>query len=138
MSKNNINMIKNSEKVPTPRRSVWIRAITACSEWPDKEEFLDVIYWTRQALGIMLGILWGLLPLKGILGLVLFAVINAGAVYLYSSSFQNVDEDEFGGAWELTKEGFMTSFAAFLVTWIIIYSGLYYETDRVAAATLVS
>jgi hypothetical protein len=26
-----------------------------------------------------------------------------------------VDEEEYGGAWELTKEGFMTSFAGFLV-----------------------
>jgi hypothetical protein len=34
---------------------------------------------------------------------------------LYFSTFQSVDEEEFGGAWELTKEGFMTSFAGFLV-----------------------
>lgn len=44
-----------------------------------------------------------------------FAVINAGVIYFYFGSFQNVDEDEYGGAWELTKEGFMTSFAGFLV-----------------------
>ncbi|CAH1955666.1 unnamed protein product [Acanthoscelides obtectus] len=133
MCKSSNTMNKKEEKTLTPKKSVWIRAVTANSEWPDKEEFLDVIYWARQAIGILLGIIWGLLPLKGFLGLVLFAVINAGAVYLYSSNFQNVDEDEFGGAWELTKEGFMTSFAGFLVTWIIIYSGLYYEIDRVAS-----
>lgn len=44
-----------------------------------------------------------------------FAAVNAGVIYLYFSSFQSVDEEEFGGAWELTKEGFMTSFAGFLV-----------------------
>ena len=27
-----------------------------------------------------------------------------------------MDEEEFGGAWELIKEGFMTSFALFLVS----------------------
>ncbi|KAF2883985.1 hypothetical protein ILUMI_22183 [Ignelater luminosus] len=107
--------------------SVWHKAFTTNSEWPDKDEFLDVIYWARQALGIILGIIWGLVPLKGFLGLLLFALVNAGIIYLYFSNFQNVDEEEFGGAWELTKEGFMTSFAGFLVTWIIIYSGLYYE-----------
>ncbi|XP_050518436.1 respirasome Complex Assembly Factor 1 [Diabrotica virgifera virgifera] len=110
--------------------SVWTRAFTSNSEWPDKEEFLDVIYWYRQILGIILGIIWGLIPLKGLLGLMLFALINAGIMYFYFNSFQNVDEDEYGGAWELTKEGFMTSFAGFLVTWIIIYSGLYYEVDK--------
>ncbi|KAJ8919963.1 hypothetical protein NQ315_006492 [Exocentrus adspersus] len=113
--------------------SVWTRAFTSNSEWPDKEEFLDVIYWARQALGVILGIIWGLLPLKGVLGLLLFVLINAGAIYFYFSNFQSVDEDEYGGAWELTKEGFMTSFAGFLVTWIIIYSGLYYETDKLSS-----
>ncbi|XP_018579448.1 uncharacterized protein C20orf24 homolog [Anoplophora glabripennis] len=113
--------------------SVWVRAITSSSEWPDKEEFLDVIYWARQALGVILGIVWGLLPLKGFLGLVLFVLINAGVIYFYFTNFQSVDEDEYGGAWELTKEGFMTSFAGFLVTWIIIYSGLYYEADKLTS-----
>ncbi|CAB3360123.1 Hypothetical predicted protein [Cloeon dipterum] len=107
--------------------STWSRAFTANSEWPDKDEFLDVIYWARQILGILIGIVWGVLPLKGFIALLLFAIVNAGLVYLYFSTFQNVDEEEYGGAWELTKEGFMTSFAGFLVTWIIIYSGLHHQ-----------
>ncbi|XP_066148358.1 GEL complex subunit OPTI [Euwallacea fornicatus] len=110
--------------------SLWTRAITPNSEWPDKEEFLDVIYWSRQALGVILGIVWGILPLKGFLGLALFVMINAGVLYFYFSNFQSVDEEEFGGPWELTKEGFITSFAGFLVTWIIIYTGLYYEVEE--------
>jgi hypothetical protein len=44
-----------------------------------------------------------------------FVLVNAGLIYLYFSNFQVVDEEEYGGAWELTKEGFMTSFAGFLV-----------------------
>ncbi|BES97547.1 unnamed protein product [Nesidiocoris tenuis] len=107
--------------------SVWSRAFTSNSKWDDKEEFLDVIYWGRQVLGIIVGVIWGLLPLKGFIALVLFAIVNAGSVYVYFSSFQSVDEEEFGGAWELTKEGFMTSFAGFLVTWIIIYSGMHFD-----------
>lgn len=43
-------------------------------------------------------------------------IVNAGITYLYFSSFQQIDEEEFGGIWELTKEGFMTSFAGFLVS----------------------
>jgi hypothetical protein len=42
-------------------------------------------------------------------------LVNAGLIYLYFSTVQAIDEEEFGGAWELTKEGFMTSFAGFLV-----------------------
>merc|ERR1711974_224317 len=90
------------------------------SEWNDKEEFLDVIYWGRQILGILLDLVWGLLPLKGFLGLVLFAGISAGVVYVWITAIQGIDEAEYGGAWELTKEGFLTSAAGFLVTWIIV------------------
>lgn len=44
-----------------------------------------------------------------------FMLVNAGVIYVYFANFQSVDEEEYGGAWELTKEGFMTSFAGFLV-----------------------
>lgn len=49
------------------------------------------------------------------LSLLSFCVINAGVLYVYFSSFQQIDEEDYGGTWELTKEGFMTSFALFLV-----------------------
>lgn len=44
-----------------------------------------------------------------------FCIINAAVLYVYFSSFQQIDEEDYGGTWELTKEGFMTSFALFLV-----------------------
>lgn len=53
--------------------------------------------------------------LKNAISLFRFCIINAGVLYLYFSSFQQVDEEDYGGTWELTKEGFMTSFALFLV-----------------------
>lgn len=64
-----------------------------------------------------------------------FAGISCGVVYLYAINFQNVDEDAYGGAWELVKEGFMTSFAGFLVTWIIFYTGLHYDSIMAAKAS---
>ncbi|XP_072947321.1 GEL complex subunit OPTI [Epargyreus clarus] len=109
--------------------SIWKRAFTSNSEWPDKDEFLDVIYWMRQAMGIILGLLWGVLPLKGFLGLLLFVTVNAAVIYFYMYNFQGIDEEEYGGVWELTKEGFMTSFAGFLVTWILMYTGLHGTDD---------
>uniref|UniRef100_A0A8B9ZV38 RAB5 interacting factor n=1 Tax=Anas zonorhyncha TaxID=75864 RepID=A0A8B9ZV38_9AVES len=82
-----------------------------------QDEFLDVIYWFRQIIAVILGIIWGVVPLKGFVGIAIFCLINAGVLYLYFSSFQQIDEEEYGGTWELTKEGFMTSFALFLVSW---------------------
>jgi hypothetical protein len=78
-------------------------------------------------LSLILGSLWGLIALKGIVGLALFFAVNAGVVYLYCTVFQSVDEEEFGGLWELLKEGFFTSFAMFLVVWIIVYSTLHFN-----------
>ncbi|OWR49861.1 GEL complex subunit OPTI [Danaus plexippus] len=116
--------LDGSNKTKTSE-SIWKKALSSDSEWPDKDEFLDVIYWMRQALGIILGLCWGILPLKGLFGLLLFVVLNAAVIYIYVSNFHNVDEEEFGGMWEITKEGFMTSFAGFLVTWTIMYTGLH-------------
>ena len=120
---NSVSSSTTTSNIP----SVWIRAVTSKSSWPEKEEFLDVIYWIRQVLGVILGLIWGVAAFHGVLGLATFAILNAGILYVYFSAFQAVDEEEYGGAWELTKEGFMTSFASFLVVWIILYSGLHFE-----------
>uniref|UniRef100_A0A182U5N0 Rab5-interacting protein n=1 Tax=Anopheles melas TaxID=34690 RepID=A0A182U5N0_9DIPT len=122
----------NSEKMAKSKQShiasVWNRAIKPNSEWTEKDDFLDVVYWARQVLSILIGIVMGIIPLKGFIALALFALINCGAVYLYSTSFQNIDEDAYGGMWEVVKEGFMTSFACFLVTWIIFYTGIHFDS----------
>ncbi|XP_029184359.1 respirasome Complex Assembly Factor 1-like [Acropora millepora] len=102
------------------------KAFKMDSTWEDKDEFLDVIYWFRQILAILLGIVWGILPLKGILAIGFFAAANAGVLYVYFTSYQKVDEEDYGGPWELTKEGFMTSFALFLVVWIVVYSAVHF------------
>lgn len=44
---------------------------TKNAEWPDDEVFLDFIYWSRQIVGLLFGVVWGLIPLTGILGLAL-------------------------------------------------------------------
>lgn len=46
-----------------------------------------------------------------------FLALNAVILYAYFTNFQQIDEEEFGGAWELTKEGFVTSLAGFLVSY---------------------
>lgn len=45
-----------------------------------------------------------------------FVIVNATVIYFYVNNFQSIDEEEYGGMWEITKEGFMTSFAGFLVS----------------------
>ncbi|XP_077424679.1 GEL complex subunit OPTI [Vanacampus margaritifer] len=109
------------------KQSTWSKAFNGNAVWDEKDEFLDVIYWLRQIIAVILGVIWGVAPLKGFLGIAIFCIINAGVLYVYFSSFQQVDEEEYGGTWELTKEGFMTSFALFLVVWIIFYTALHFD-----------
>ena len=103
------------------------KVFTAGADWSEKEELLDVIYWSRQIIGLVLGAIWGLVPLHGFLGLALFAALSAGLVYVWFTAVQGIDEAEYGGAWEMTKEGFLSGAAGFLVTWIIVYTGLHVD-----------
>ncbi|GFO07060.1 hypothetical protein PoB_003356500 [Plakobranchus ocellatus] len=106
-------------------QSLLSKAIQPEYQWTDKDEFLDVVYWMRQIMGLILGLVWGFIPLKGFIGLALFFLVNVAIVYLYYSTFQKIDEEEYGGASEILKEGLMTSFSSFLVAWIILYSALH-------------
>ncbi|KAK2184245.1 hypothetical protein NP493_275g03015 [Ridgeia piscesae] len=107
--------------------TTFLKSISASSSWPDKDEFLDVVYWMRQIMGLAFGLIWGIFPLNGILAILLFFVINSLIVYLYYNTFQQVDEEEFGGVGEILKEGLMTSFATFLVSWIIMFSAIHHS-----------
>ena len=44
-----------------------------------------------------------------------FGIISSLIVYIYATTVQNVDPEEYGGIIEIIKEGFMTAFATFLV-----------------------
>jgi len=103
------------------------KAFKAGSSWTDKDEFLDVIYWMRQIIGVLVGVVWGVIPMKGLVGIILFVAVNMVIVYVYFNDFQRIDEEEYGGISELLKEGLMTSFATFFVTWIILYSALHVD-----------
>lgn len=61
-----------------------------------------------------------------------FLVLNAVSLYAYFTNFQQVDEEEFGGAWELTKEGFVTSLAGFLVrkTFCLLFINYFFILTR--------
>ncbi|CAI8010276.1 Respirasome Complex Assembly Factor 1 [Geodia barretti] len=97
-------------------RASWIKALRPRQKWNNKDEFLDALYWLRQGLCLLLGLVWGIIPLQGYVGMTLFLAVNGGAVYSYCALYQRVEEEEYGGIWELLKEGFMTSFALFLVS----------------------
>jgi len=114
--------LEKSGEYETTVSATFKKALRTSSDWPDKDEFLDVIYWLRQILGVILGVMWGIAPLSGVIGLILFFLINCAIVFVYYNIIQRIDEEKFGGFTELMKEGLMTSLSTFLVMWIIVYS----------------
>ncbi len=54
-----------------------------------------------------------------------FFLISSVLVYLYHAQFHCADDEEFGGLWEMVKEGMMTSFALFLVS---LYNYAHFHT----------
>ncbi|MFH4979175.1 hypothetical protein AB6A40_005884 [Gnathostoma spinigerum] len=103
------------------------KAFVGGSEWPDKDELLDVLYWGKQIIALVIGVVWGMIPLHGFLAIMLYVAISTIVGQFYVTSFQKVDEDAVGGFWELAKEGFGSAFATFMVSWIGIYSAVHFE-----------
>lgn len=50
-----------------------------------------------------------------------FLAVNVAITYIYFTSFQKVDEEEYGGISEILKEGLMTSFSSFLVSNLMVF-----------------
>lgn len=103
------------------------KSLKSGSDWPEKDDLLDVIYWARQILGAILGIIWGLIPVSGLIGIGIYLLITTAIVHVYVTSYQRQDDERFGGFWELAKEGFGSSFATFLVCWILIYTAIHFD-----------
>ncbi|KAF7633224.1 hypothetical protein Mgra_00007415, partial [Meloidogyne graminicola] len=53
-----------------------IKALSRRSCWVDKDELLDIVYWGKQILSLLIGLLWGLIPLKGFVALFLYIMIS--------------------------------------------------------------
>ena len=107
------------------RQNLWKKAFTRNSSWADKDELLDVVYWSRQILAVVLGVIFGLFPLIGVVGILLYCGTTTLLMNFYVSEFQKQDLEDYGGFFELAKEGFMSAFASFLVVWIIVYSSFH-------------
>ncbi|CCD67868.1 Rab5-interacting protein [Caenorhabditis elegans] len=115
-----------SSKSSAPLEPTWTetlaKGLTPRSEWPDKDELLDVVYWGKQVISLLLGFIFGITSLTGVLVLVCYVGTSSVIAHHFVTKFQRVDEEEVGGFWELSKEGFGAAFATFMVTWITTYT----------------
>ncbi|KAA0061904.1 Rab5-interacting [Cucumis melo var. makuwa] len=80
----------------------------------DKDQLGDVLHWIRQAVAVVLGLLWGSIPLVGGIWFLIFLAISTSVVYGYYAMILKVDEEEFGGHGALLQEGLFASITLFL------------------------
>ena len=81
-----------------------------------------MIYWSRQIIGLVLGFIWGQVPFHVFVGIFLFGGLSAGIIYVWFTAVQGIDEVEYGRAWELTEEGFLSRAVGSFVTKIIAFT----------------
>merc|ERR1711977_123286 len=94
-------------------------------EW-DKDKLLDTLYWIKQVVGIVCGVVFGLIPVTGLLGAAFFAATTLLITYWFYHSHLQLDEDDYGGHNALLGEGFMPGFFLFQLFWILTYSLLHH------------
>jgi len=103
----------------------WLNIFNRNHKWEDKDEVLDAVYWLRQIIAIFMGMIWGFLGVTGLLGIISFAILNSLAAYTIANKTGYDFEPEDNLA--CIKEGFMTTFATFLVTWIVAYTAAHFN-----------
>lgn len=114
---------KSKEKKSS--KTTWLSLFDKNHVWDDKDDVLDAVYWSRQVLAIFMGLVWGYFAIKGMFGLALFCILNSVAAYaIANSTGYEFDPDE---NYLSIKEGFMTTFATFLVSWIVTYSTVHFS-----------
>lgn len=91
----------------------------AVKEWRE-DELLDTVYWMRQILAVVSGVLWGVLPLTGLWAFVGYlAFINLAVVIFVNT--QQIEIDDVGGTM-MYMEGLPPAVATFMLFWIGTYT----------------
>ncbi|CAH9074894.1 unnamed protein product [Cuscuta europaea] len=88
----------------------------------DKDQLGDVLHWTRQAMALVCGLIWGGIPLVGGFWFMLFLVLSSGIIYGYYALVLKIDEEDFGGHGSLLQEGLFASITLFVLVWTLVYS----------------
>jgi len=91
----------------------------------EKDEVLDVIYWWRQLLGLLLGLVWGILPLTGLIGFGMFFGANILFTAMFYRNILGVDEEDYGGHNDFLSEGMPSCIGIFMLTWTLVFTALH-------------
>ncbi|XRA99570.1 Rab5-interacting family protein [Pycnococcus provasolii] len=97
------------------------KLLRASQDW-NKDELLDVLHWSRQVLGVVLGVVWATLALDGFFAFVAYAIGSTACIIALYGGHLKLDADDFGGHNALVTEGFAPATALFVVTWTVVHT----------------
>ena len=92
----------------------------------ESDAVFEKLYWIRQSVSLMLGVVWGAIPLTGIFAILGYLVLISAVVYVSTVKLAEVEMEEMGGVQEVLKDGLMTGFGMFMISWIIIFTSLHF------------
>mmetsp|Transcript_8290 Transcript_8290/g.16838 ORF Transcript_8290/g.16838 Transcript_8290/m.16838 type:complete len:125 (+) Transcript_8290:178-552(+) len=119
----------SSGRLAKSEGSIWVKASTnGGGAWLETDELLDIVYWMRQGIGLVMGVLLGLVGWTGFTGFIVFGLATAWIPVRYYRDFLGIDEDDFGGSKGLVAEGTYPSLAVFVLCWMTIYGFLHSKT----------
>mmetsp|Transcript_68556 Transcript_68556/g.61592 ORF Transcript_68556/g.61592 Transcript_68556/m.61592 type:complete len:153 (-) Transcript_68556:64-522(-) len=111
--------------------STWNKALSFGSiisetgeEWI-REDIVLIIYWVRQILSLMLGIIWGVVRFEGILAILTYLIVSIFTLQTYKSTLK-VPDETFDIV-DIFKEGIVPALGIFLFGWISSYSLAHYD-----------
>eukprot|EP01084_Bolivina_argentea_P007601 14269_1 len=121
-----LSNIKLSNKPKKDGQSLWTKAIKGVSdnEWT-KEDVSNIIYWLRQILSLIIGMLWGIVRLEGIFAVLLYFTVCVFGLHSYKSQYGV--SDEIFDIFDALKEGFVPALGIFLMGWVCSYSIIHYD-----------
>lgn len=93
-------------------------------EWI-REDIVLIIYWSRQVLSLLLGILWGIVRFEGLFAILTYLIVCIFILQSYKSMLK-VPDDTFDIV-DVFKEGIVPALGIFLFGWISSYSLAYYD-----------
>lgn len=91
----------------------------------EKDDLQDVLYWFRQVIGIVFGLVWGFAGITGFLGFMSFVISSCMLTMAAYKSVLGIDEEDYGGHADLIQEGLPGSIGSFLLTWTLAYTAMH-------------
>ena len=84
-------------------------------------ELEDIVYWLRQFFSMIIGLIFGLLHVKGFNAIIIYFILSLYIINFYLFTYLRLDEKKFE-ATEISTEGFKNGTAIFFLIWITMYS----------------